>query len=426
MTHPRSWTFAVAGLTVGLTSCGFDGVTEVQRPVAERSDVTLTFLSDRLPEAAERLGWGGVIPDAEVTFTREGRGSEGEGRSRTDEDGSVLFEGLPPGFYRGTIARRLDPDELADVAEFDVAGVFDVFTISVGRDGPVSELELSPEPSLRSGLVISEYHFNWFFRLGIGTYPTNGFLELYNNGDTTVHLDGKLVGRGFPLVRTSTPCNSTVGFRADPEGLWALEIQQFPGSGRDFPLEPGETAVIATDAIDHSEFIEELLDLTGADFEFSGPSGPDNPGVPNMIDVGPSTNVLGHGIIFTSSDGVAFISDPVDLEGAPRNSLEGSSTELVRIGSDDLIDVAAFGVRNAEEFGVTWCDPWVHPIIHRDWGPYIVESSDQGYLRSINRRIAGSLPDGRVILQHTRSSLADFAIGERTPGWIPENDAGGS
>ncbi|MCA1790253.1 MAG: DUF4876 domain-containing protein [Thioalkalivibrio sp.] len=314
-----------------LPSCGFDGVTEVQRPPVLTADVTLMFQTDNLPEAAALLGWGSGIPDAEITVER--------------------------------------------------------------------------------------YHFPWFFRTGIGTYPTSGFLELYNDSDTTVYLDGKLVGMALTVTYGlgGLGCGEG-GFLLDADGIWILESQRFPGSGQDHPLEPGATTVIATDAIDHSQLVDELPDLSGADFEFSGPTGPDNPGVPNMIDMGPRTNVIGHGIIFNSLGSVAVLADALDFESLPRGGPEWSTLDFVRFPRDRILDVAAF--YSTYEPITTWCDVFVHPSFDRRPGQYLL-SDGAFWLTSINRRVSFVLPSGQKVLQHTRNSEADFHVGDRTPGGIP-------
>jgi hypothetical protein len=409
----RVWIATAAVGAAFLSSCDFDGVTEVDRPRVARADVTLTFTADSLPEAAERLGWGSAIPGAEVALARDGASPEDILTATTDIQGTVRFEDVAVGRYQVSLSRPFTAEEFEEVRDTGATGAADVFTRSIL--GPTAEIEIAPPPMLRRDLVISEYHFNYFFRSGIGTYATGGFLELYNNSDTIIYLDGKLVGRTFDPVHDATPCDWTTAFRTDPVGVWGQEIQRFPGSGRDFPLEPGQVAVIATDAIDHSEFIDELLDLSGADFEFSGPAGPDNPGVPNMIDVAEFTNQLGHGIIYNSLVGIPFVADAVDLDTVERVRFRDRSYHLLRIPRDRVLDVAAFYTTFP---GLTWCFPFVHRDFNRREAPYIPDG-EGSWLTSINRKVALVLPDGRKVLQHTRNSETDFSVGERTPGWIP-------
>ena len=364
----RTAVATAAAVLILSSGCDFDGVTQVARAPAERADLALVIRADSLSEAAELLGWGEAIPDAEVALSWADSDEEPL-RVSTDAEGTARFENIRVGSYRLSVSRPLTAEELATVEDTEVTGVFDDFAIAV-------------------------------------------------QGPTTVFLDGKLIGRAFDLVHDATPCSLSEAFRADPAGIWALEIQQFPGSGWEHPVAPGETVVIATDAIDHSAFLDEILDLSGADFEMSGPQAPDNPAVPSLLDVGAITNTLGHGIIFNSLRGVPFVADRVDLDAAASDRLLPPLTyDIHRIPGDRILDVAAFASTYPPQVG-RWCDPFVDRRFDRREG-YDLLHGEGAWLTSVNRRVAGVLADGRKVLQHTRSSETDFAVGERTPGWIP-------
>jgi hypothetical protein len=58
----------------------------------------------------------------------------------------------------------------------------------------------------------------------------------------------------------------------------------FPGTGRDYPLYPGEFVIVAQDAVNHTEAVPNSVDLSRADFEYYvGPPDVDQPDVENMI-----------------------------------------------------------------------------------------------------------------------------------------------
>jgi len=412
--HRSTLLVAIAVLS---SACGFDGVTVTPRPAAQAVDVTLILRSDSLSEAAALLGWGDAIPEVDLTIQRVGLATDPPPiPARTDAQGVVHLGSLQTGEYRVTVERPLTLEEFEQVRETGVTGIYGSLGISV--TATAVEFELAPAPALRRPLVISEYHFMGYYTLGLGQYSTGGFLELYNNSDTTIYLDGKLVGRGMDLVSTSTPCDWTAPFRTDPAGVWAVELQQFPGSGVQYPLEPGETVVIATDAIDHREFVPELLDLSGADFEFSGPKGPDNPAVPNMIDVGDFTNQFGHGIVFSVLAGIPFVADPVDLDAVARGRiLETITWDMHRIPTERVLDIAAFYSLFPYP-GREMCPPLVHPGLVRREGTQL-PFENEPWLRSLQRKVALRLADGRAILQDTRDSGVDFFLAGPTPGSPP-------
>jgi len=407
----------LVALAVLSSACGFDGVTVTPRPAVPEVDVTLILSADSLSEAAALLGWGDAIPDVDLTIQRVGLATDPPPLlARTDAQGLVHLESLQTGEYRVTVERPFTLEEFEQVRQTGVTGIYASLGISV--TGTAVEFELAPAPALRRPLVISEVSFVPFYTLSVGAYVTGGFLELYNNSDTTIYLDGKLVGRGMDRVDSFTPCDWTAQFRNDPAGVWEVELQQFPGSGVQYPLEPGETVVIATDAIDHSAFVSDMLDLSGADFEFSGPSGPDNPAVPNMIDVGDYTSPTGHGIYFRSLAALPFIADPVDLNAVARGRiLETTTWDMHRIPTERVLDLAAFYTLFPYP-GLAWCSPFVNRGLLRREGALIPFENEE-WLRSLQRKVALRLPDGRVILQDTRDSEVDFHVAERTPGWIP-------
>ena len=46
---------------------------------------------------------------------------------------------------------------------------------------------------------------------------------------------------------------------------------QFPGTGTDYPLQPGEETIIAINAINHMDIASQSVDLSKADFAFWDP-----------------------------------------------------------------------------------------------------------------------------------------------------------
>jgi len=64
--------------------------------------------------------------------------------------------------------------------------------------------QLSVPASRRKPLVISEWFFNTGRVPGVGTYSYGGYIELYNNADTTVFLDGLRVGDILAPIRPAT------------------------------------------------------------------------------------------------------------------------------------------------------------------------------------------------------------------------------
>ncbi len=116
---------------------------------------------------------------------------------------------------------------------------------------------------------------------GAGLYWHDKYMEVYNQTDSIVYLDGIVVA----VVYASSYLGQN--YVDDPEFVHSKNVWIFPGNGTDYPLLPGEFAVCATDAIDHRVNASNSVDLSKVKFEFYKDDAPDidNPNVPNMIKI---------------------------------------------------------------------------------------------------------------------------------------------
>ena len=142
------------------------------------------------------------VPRAHVRIRRVGESPVEVGT--TDFLGRVTFTQLLPGRYDITSLRLLNAEETARITEADsaLAGIN-----AFGGGGrvqvqpPSSTTEVAAVAGRRGSLVISEIH-DWWPRVTSGPtaqYTQVTYVEVYNNSDTTVYLDGKILGEGFWL-----------------------------------------------------------------------------------------------------------------------------------------------------------------------------------------------------------------------------------
>jgi hypothetical protein len=369
---------------------------------------------------ADALQWpGGVIPDAEIRIFAPGGEEGGDvlvAEGTTDEAGLFLAEELAAGEYRLMVERVLTPEErdrpgtdgalaLIHAGPLVVEDATEPYHLAIPAARPrslvFSELKMNPDRARTGGA--SEYH--------LGTY-----FELYNNADTTIYLDGKVVGQGFTPLRafTNRPCDALEHLRVDPDGIWARHFDQFPGSGNEHPLPPGETVLVALWAIDHGTEAELGEDLRSADFETSN-AGVGNPDVPNLIDIGLAPTPNGRGM--WRSVGVVWLADALDPAGLTRTPDPVGEHEWARIPAERILDVVTHTWDSGPEFPL--CPEVTHPRFDRSWAPELF-LSDSGI--ALHRRALLTLPDGRIVLQHTGSSYADFTVAPTNPGAGPVPD----
>lgn len=396
---------------LAFSGCDFGSVTMFELPQPTSVDVTFTLLPED-EGAAGLLGWGTGVPGAEVRLVAADTASLWMQTASSDETGLVAFDDVPTGSYRVLVRKMLSAEERTAVRAAGVVAFVEISTVSVRPDAAALELRI-PASRTRS-LIISEVRGQSdLSSAGTCCYSNSGYVELYNNADTTIYLDGKLIGRGFsPLedLSPNRPCSMFDHLRVSPHGLWAGEFEMFPGSGRDYPLLPGRTAVIARDAIDHRPFTPTGLDLSGADFEFLGNADVDNPAVPNMINIGLRTTDRGMRLM----SGVIFIAENVVPASLARDREPDTGREWALIPAERVLDVA---VQLEVESQFPLCPHVIHPSLDRAW-VHTVTMQQPGM--SLQRRPLFTTDDERVILQHTRTSASDFFIQPAAPGMVRE------
>ncbi len=343
----------------------------------------------------------------------------------TDTNGQTALTGLLTGTYDVSVVRLFTRDErallrreLQDVSGFTASG-------SVRLEPPQTSVTLSTVVGRRGSLVISEVFDQDPLIAGDNVYVNATYLELYNNSDTTIYLDGKLVGWGpiwgWEFPAPFAPCSVTQQWQNDPDGLWSPMLMRLPGSGRQYSLAPGRAAVIATDGIDHSAVDRRLPNLSAATFETVGATDVDNPSVPNATLIVVEFDLFGRGILFINQlSNIYFVADTVDLSTVPwMRPVTGASIDLQwpRIPRERILDVYA-SIATASETaplgGDRFCEHLINAVFDARPGRF---NGGQGF-HAIARKSLG-LFDGRALLQRTKTSALDFARSRTTPGRIP-------
>jgi hypothetical protein len=363
---------------------------------------------------ARRAGWSPGIPGATVFLRLDADPTVRQ--FTTDGAGQLSLPDLRPADYWIWAEKRPSGMEL-EVPEPQVLGG--------GRRvgvGPGSGESLPVRGQQDGSLVISEFYYHSapmsLFGEGVN-YHFHWYLELYNNSDTTIYLDGKIVGAGFNYGINADlwPCTETEPFRNDPRGIWSQKFQAFPGTGRDHPLAPRTAVVIAEQAIDHGTVYPGLPDLSQADFQFYWETRAMNPAVPTMLPIQLSTGVVQ--TMFLVGFEVPFVAEPVDVASLER--MRGRyQGDFVLFPKEAILDAAVLYTTNV----LTWlptsgglCRRMVHESLDA-LGAFVRPSSvyqeDSTHLLSAQRKV---LPDGH--LQRTGTSAADWEIRVRSPGRIP-------
>ena len=417
MTRAR-WLLSIVTLP-GLAGCIAASTEVVTPPPPPPAALTAHFAPDPADvPTAQALGWAAGLPDAEVSLTPQDGGPATT--FRTSATGTIALAGVAVGDYRLEFTKLLTTADRGRLAAGDDALGFRASTFLLVQASTSGTREV-PVPAERQGsIVISEWSFNSEVdKAGIPEYPYGGFLELYNNADTTVYLDGLVIGQAFPPQNDlpNFPCGTYDQFAIDPNGLWARFFERLPGSGREYPLAPGATAVLATEALDHSKIVATGLDLSRADFEFKGFSDADNPAVPNSIDIGVAPSPDGHGLSFFGVGVVPFLAAPLDPSALREELVPGTPpVTFAQIPRSKVVGLMA--IRSAYNTQYPECAAVVAKQFDRQPIKFFADRPEDA-TKSYQRRVAFVRANGRKVLQATRTTASDFMVATRTPGQIP-------
>ena len=234
----RTYSFVIAAIVI-LAAC-FAAVGCVSLDADNQYAATLHRLTVRA-----------VYPEGFEAYVREGvevRVTENiTGNTRTettDAEGKAEFT-LSEGFYNVSVS--------------DIQGrrIFNGSADRIRLAGGDMSMNLLLSDSYSSPLVISEIYCGGCSKYpDEGHYTTDKYIILHNYSDETYYLDGLCFGMLEPYNATGTNLwvKETESGTVFPDFLPVGEtVWQFGGSGKDFPLEKGEDAVLAINgAIDHT------------------------------------------------------------------------------------------------------------------------------------------------------------------------------
>ncbi len=290
------------------------------------------------------------------------------------------------------------------------------------------EVPVPLSPPHRGLIVISEVYMQeprpW--EIGGAYYTYGHYLELANNADETIYLDGMLVGTAYTWWEDNSrwghhACGDTEPMRNDSAGVWSHIMWRIPGTGPDHPLAPGEAAVLAVSAADHTAIHPSMLDLSHAAFEFGVTGAADNPAAANLELLGPNApnTVVSD---FSLIDAFWFVAAPADVATFPKRFDPGFADrkqEYWRVPRELLLDVAfIWWDRTGGLFpqgNPLPCHDPVHPDFDRLPGGFLTGSDL--YLSAQRRSV---IIDGHRRLLDTQTSAVDFIKAARTPGWLPQ------
>ena len=296
--------------------------------------------------------------------------------------------------------------------------------VVVKADGSFAlTLSLSVVPEAGSGFVISELYYvgSAYAADASGKqqqYNGDAYIRITNNSDTVLYADGLAFVESAFL--TSTKYDYTPMVRDSAITVDAIFV--IPGSGKEYPVQPGESIVLCDNAQNHQEADPSFMNLSGADFEWfthsTSASYPDidNPAVPNL-----EVYYCYTATIFilnkqgTKSYALVRLPEGMTKESylsrytyqAYYTNVLGNPTKpstYYKIPNEWVVD--AVELRGYKyEFAWPVFDP-SFDISYTYCGDLNAGSIDYG--TAIRRKVASTTADGRTVYQDTNNSAEDF------------------
>jgi len=337
----------------------------------------------------------------------------------TTADGTVRFEQLLEGLYDVSTDRAFTAAEvtrlLADDKEVSLlaAGTQVAVSPPVARD-----VQMALVASRRGSLAISEF-YSYHPIFGNTSYSFGDYTEFTNLADTVIYMDGMLAFRDYLPIHSTFPednyCDLLAAQRLDTTAVWASAIYRFPGSGRQFPLQPGAAVVFAMDAINHGTAAPGLPDLSRASFEEFGLDGDvDNPFSVNMERLTRGSPIAVHGFPLAAMRmyGIAL---PIarDTTALVRAEAPSTGDGMFRIPRAAILDVVGLALTpevyvslGAYRSGWRECVPFGSSVFDR--APARLFDSTRNF--AIRRKSLGRTASGIELLQRTRTGARDFEL----------------
>lgn len=415
-------------LSVTFAVVGCEGRRTITSTVAPLGLTVRVHTAPNLADAARALGWSGTaVPGAVIVaeYAAVDAGPKTVDSTVTNADGASRFNALSEGNYTVRVSRSLTSGELtrANAVLGGVDAFTGVATISLSASSrDTVDVELRGVGG--SSLVFSEIFGTEPLLGNGGVYYYGSYFKVYNNADTTIALAGKIFFDAWTgtIDGPTYNCTTFAATQNDPAGLWAKFVYRFPPTAK--ALAPGQRVMVAVDAIDHRLVKNSagFFDLSRADFEFKGDADAQNPLARAMLDVGPRRfEADGHGWRTNGGRQVIGLAGPLDLSPLLLHYYpflpSSGGVPIIRIPIDAVLDVVQWKpFDNSYTFPYPDCPTSVLPSVDAAEARALVSFTDT---LTMHRRVSRVLPSGRVILQRSRNSVADWIAAPGTPDTIP-------
>lgn len=237
-------------------------------------------------------------------------------------------------------------------------------------------------------------------------YNGDKYFIVHNISNDTLYADGLFLAQSQFLTTTKRVYTPDVM----KDAFTSSEIILLPGTGKQYPVAPGEDIIIANNAINHTEANPNSFDLSKANFEIEliKNINIDNPQVPN------ATNVAGN-LLMTVQGNKSYVmgrfpegmdTEKFKTENAYNFSYVAVNGAVIKndsykIPNSYILDAVNVSQKTGFEWLVT------SEILDMGW-TYAGDKTDERYGKAVIRKPLGVLDNGKPFLQDSNNSTVDF------------------
>jgi hypothetical protein len=342
-------------------------------------------------------------------------------KATTNSDGKVFFLELAPGTYSVAASTTLTAENA-----FEYTGLSKEVTLNALKaDIVILPKEVKVETIMLDGktggsLIISKIYSTGAANDAYAIMFKDQFVEVYNNSEEVQYVDGLYLAYLSPQRAGADPTKEIVTTLPIGDFVYASKILQFPGTGTQYPVQPGKAIRIALNAVNYlaAKPLAYTADNSKADFDTyaidwlqaNGRTGNtffdiNNPDVPTM-------NCI---YLFVKNSGF------FNMDNAPALALlkldADPATQANTILDPDIITPMYYVklptsaiIDGVEVLETSSANIYKRLPASVDAGfTYVIALGKSNYTgKSLCRKTSKTLPNGRVVLMDTNNSASDF------------------
>lgn len=320
---------------------------------------------------------------------------------------SVSVE-IPFGSYKITVNGQVVTTQMETVSAAGL-GATDITMLATNLNIPLYF------KTFREDFIIEEVFFTGIKTPDNKNYNSSRYFKITNNTSKTLYADGLIIGQSEFLTtddKNPTPYNINQNFPV--KGVMVL-----PGSGQQYPVQPGDFIVIADNAINHKENTSTAYDLHNANFEFpsTNPSlgQVDNPSVPNAKII---YTQMAYNMFFLHNRGF----ESYVIARFPAGENETTFLQNNKYNYSYQNSAGAITAKSAYAIPNSWIidgqnnsipTKFVHtltsPGIDAGWtSAGTVDNDATRYGKSVRRKVSGKMAENKNLYTDTNNSSNDF------------------